>query len=102
MKVRVYIFINMRSYVIKLEDKAAFINVCSAKNINFKESDFKTDKINDTFSVVIEDSEKQKNIDDILKQHKNIDVLKRSNKVNESPFSLLNLIKEFGSMKKGT
>jgi hypothetical protein len=80
----------MKSYVIKLEDKAAFTNVCMSKGIEFKEGDFKTDKINDTFSFEIVDDEKEKAIDDILKQHPDIEVLKRS-KMNE--MLLMNIIK---------
>ena len=80
----------MKSYVIKLEDKAAFTNVCMSKGIEFKEGDFKTDKINDTFSFEILDSEKEKAIDDILKQHPDIDVLERS-KMNE--MLLTNILK---------
>ena len=80
----------MKSYVIKLEDKAAFTNVCASKGIEFKEDDFKTDKVNDTFSFEIFDDEKEKTVDDILKQHPNIDVLKRS-KMNE--MLLTNILK---------
>jgi hypothetical protein len=80
----------MKSYVIKLEDKAAFTNICMSKGIEFKEDDFKTDKINDTFSFEIIDDEKEKQINDILKQHPDIDVLKRS-KMNE--MLLTNILK---------
>ena len=82
----------MKSYVIKLEDKAAFTNMCSAKGIEFKTQDFKTDRINDTFSFEIMDEDKIKNIDDLLKQHPNIDVLKRSS-IKESYFSLFRIIR---------
>jgi hypothetical protein len=80
----------MKSYVIKLEDKAAFTNICMSKGIEFKESDFKTDKINDTFSFEVVDDTKEKAIDDILKQHPDIDVLERS-KMNE--MLLTNILK---------
>jgi hypothetical protein len=76
--------------VIKLEDKAAFTNVCASKGIEFKEGDFKTDKVNDTFSFEILDDEKEKTVDDILKQHPDIEVLKRS-KMNE--MLLTNILK---------
>jgi len=82
----------MKSYVIKLEDKAAFINICSAKGIEFKEEDFKTDRINDTFSFEVMDDERVKNIDTLIKQHPNIDVLKRSS-IKESYFSLFRIIR---------
>ena len=55
----------MKSYVIKLEDKAAFTNICMSKGIEFKEDEFKTDKINDTFSFEIIDPQREKAIDDI-------------------------------------
>ena len=80
----------MKSYVIKLEDKAAFTNICMSKGIEFKEGDFKTDKVNDTFSFEVIDDEKEKDIDDILKQHPDIEVLKRS-KMNE--MLLINILK---------
>ena len=80
----------MKSYVIKLEDKAAFTNICASKGIEFKEDDFTTDKVNDTFSFEIIDDEKEKTVDDILKQHPNIEVLKRS-KMNE--MLLTNILK---------
>lgn len=80
----------MKSYVIKLEDKAAFTNICTSKGIEFKEDEFKTDKINDTFSFEIVDPQREKAIDDILKQHPDIDVLERS-KMNE--MLLTNILK---------
>jgi len=82
----------MKSYVIKLEDKSAFTNICKSKGIEFKEGDFKTDRINDTFSLEVMDDEKVKNIDTLLKQHSSIDVLKRSS-IKESYFSLLRIIR---------
>ena len=82
----------MKSYVIKLEDKSAFTNICKSKNIMFKEEDFKTDRINDTFSFEVMDDEKIENIDALLKQHPNIDVLKRSS-IKESHFSLFRIIR---------
>jgi len=82
----------MKSYVIKLEDKSAFINICKSKGIEFKEGDFKTDRINDTFSFKIMDEEKIKNIDTLLKLHPDVDVLKRSS-IKESYFSLFRIIR---------
>jgi hypothetical protein len=61
-----------------------------SKGIEFKEGDFKTDKINDTFSFEVVDDTKEKAIDDILKQHPDIDVLERS-KMNE--MLLTNILK---------
>lgn len=82
----------MKSYVIKLENKSAFTNICRSKGIEFKEGDFKTDRINDTFSFEVMDEEKIKNIDTLLKQHPDVDVLKRSS-IKESHFSLFRIIR---------
>lgn len=82
----------MKTYIIKLEDKAAFLNVCRSVGITFKTEDLKTDRINETFSLTIYDSEDQKNVDKLLKQHPNIDVLKRS-RIKESHYSLVDLLK---------
>jgi len=74
-----------KHYVIKLEDKAAFLNHMQHLGVNVDSFEITDNKLNDTFEFTVEDPETIKTINTVLK---------RSPKINQVKEQLKAMIRE--------
>lgn len=70
------IFIGMKTYTIKLEDKAAFINALKSISIGVDSYNIIDDEIDKSFEVTFKNQRDEDAAKSILSTHKGIDQLK--------------------------
>ena len=76
---KTHIFIDMATFKIKSEDKAAFENRLKAQDVALSTNQIKDNKMESYFEVTVTDSKQLEIIKAILDQSPKIDVIKESN-----------------------
>lgn len=82
-----------KTYTIKSEDKAAFLNRLKAGNIPVNSASIRNNSLDNTFTITVKDPRVETFIDQLLAQSPNIDVV-RNNSLEEMARQILKNLKK--------